>query len=385
MLLLGALACSGVPSRTVGTPGQPPPTADHDRDVETGDEEPLADGALGPHDDEAEPDTEEAIEESEPAPAPTPPPPHPLAGVSKAELEAMLLRDPASLGSISLGRPGRGALFNPVPMPRGTMWKIVNPRQTFGTQETIDALIRCIERVNLEHPGTQPVHVGDISEKNGGYITPHISHQSGRDVDVGYYYTTPHQWYVRGDASNLDLARNWTFVKAMITETDVQAIFIDRAIQRMLKDHALAAGEDPAWLDDVFGGGASTVRPLIMHEDGHDTHIHVRFYNPIAQETGRRVYRMLLAHNKIKPPTYYVHYKVKRGDNLGRIARKFKTSVKVLKKVNGLRSSRIYAGRSYRIPRRGGVKQGPKLILPARRLPPSAPTPATGVMASPER
>ena len=46
----------------------------------------------------------------------------------------------------------------------------------------------------------------------------------------------------------------------------------------------------------------------------------------LAQESGRRVYRKLIAHKLIKPPTYYVKYKVKRGDTLNKIARRYKTS-----------------------------------------------------------
>ena len=40
-----------------------------------------------------------------------------------------------------------------------------------------------------------------------------------------------------------------------------------------------------------------------------------------------------------------------------------------LKRANGLRDSRIFAGRSYKIPRRGGVAVPTKLVLPARRVP----------------
>ena len=85
------------------------------------------------------------------------------------------------------------------------------------------------------------------------------------------------------------------------------------------------------------------------------------------------VYSALLKHKKIKPPTYYLKYKVKRGDSLIRIARKHKTTVAVLKKTNRLRNNRIYANRVYKIPKRGGVVQPKKLVLPARRVP-SAPT-----------
>ncbi|HUH05999.1 MAG TPA: penicillin-insensitive murein endopeptidase [Kofleriaceae bacterium] len=379
-LLAAVQGCGAAPLRPAG--GAPGASGEDGVRESTSDGPPSADGSLGPAD-------EEEVSETAPLPvvvAPAQPEraPHPFADLSDDELESMLVNDPTSLGSISLGRTSGGALFNPVTIPPGPYWKIVNRTQTWGTTETVEQLAHCIERVNQQFPNTPPLHIGDISERNGGYIKPHISHQSGRDVDLGYYYTTARGWYVRGNASNLDLARNWALIRAMITETDVQRIFIDRAIQKLLREHALSIGEDSAWLDRIFGGGASTERPLIMHEDGHDTHLHVRFYNPIAQETGRRMYRLLVAHKKISPPTYYIQHKVRRGDTLGRMARTYSTTVEVIKKANGLRSSRIIAGRSYKIPRRGGVTAATSpLVLPPRRLPPQG-THAGDAFASPQ-
>lgn len=380
-LLAGIQGCGAAPLRPTGgpletSPGDAAPTSSSDGPPGG------ADGSLGPADDEEVTDTAPApivVQPAQPERAP-----HPLADLTDDELETMLVNDPTSLGSISLGRTSGGALFNPVTVPPGPYWKIVNRSQTWGTTETVEQLAHCIERVNQQFPNTPPLHIGDISERDGGHIRPHISHQSGRDVDLGYYYTTAREWYVRGDATNLDLERNWALIRSMITETDVQRIFIDRAIQKLLRDHALSIGEDAAWLDRIFGGGSSTESPLIMHEDGHDTHLHVRFYNPIAQETGRRMYRLLVAHKKISPPTYYIQHKVRRGDTLGRMARTYSTTVEVIKKANGLRSTRIIAGRSYKIPRRGGVTAASSpLVLPPRRLPPHG-TDAVGAVASPQ-
>jgi penicillin-insensitive murein endopeptidase len=300
--------------------------------------------------------------------------PHPFESLTDKELEKLLLKDPKSLGSMSVGHTSGGVQFNAVQMPEGDMWNLVRPVETWGTQETVDALTRCIQKVNDLFPDTPKIHIGDISSERGGHLRPHMSHQSGRDVDVGYYYTDPDtKWYARADADNLDLDRTWAFVRAMVTDTDVEWIFIDRSIQKLLWDHALSLGEDSDWLDQLFGAESSTKRPIFLHQSGHATHIHVRFYNPIAQETGRRLYSALIDNDMIDPPTYYVEYKAKKGDTLSRIAKKYKTSVKALKKANGLRSDRIYKGRSYKVPRRGGVKASKRVVIPARRQPPSEP------------
>lgn len=299
--------------------------------------------------------------------------PHPFAELSDAELEKILLEEPETLGTASLGKTSGGALFGAIPMPESEMWKIVNPRETYGTQETIDYLMHTIHRVNEIFPDTGPLNIGDISRPEGGRFGPHVSHQSGRDVDLGFYYQDDSKWYARADASNLDIARTWAFIKITISETDVQAIFVDRSLITLFRDYATAIGEDPVWIEQVFGGPGSSMRPMLLHEDGHQTHLHVRYYNPIAQETGRRIYASLIKHKKIQPPTYFQHYKAKKGDSLNRIAKNNRTTVADLKRANGLRDSRIFAGRSYKIPRRGGVALPGKLVLPARRTPGMSP------------
>ncbi len=295
--------------------------------------------------------------------------PHPLKGLSSDEVEALVLSDADELGTASLGRTNRGALYSAVQMKSKEGWKIVNPRETWGTQETIDYLAHTIRRVRETYPDTPDINIGDISRKSGGHIAPHLSHQCGRDVDLGFYYLDGSSWYSKVNDNNLDLARTWALLKITVTETDVEAIFLDRKVQATLRAYAEELGESEEWLDEVFGGPTSNLRPLVIHEEGHQTHLHIRYYNPIAQETGRRVYRALLKHDKIKPPTYFKKYKVKRGDSLNRIAKKFKTDVKTLRKANKLRSNRIFAGRTYKIPQKGGVVQPAKLVLPERRVP----------------
>lgn len=357
-------ACGPIPVRKVRTlPDEPVRVAD---EAEPADGEVLSD--LGPGD-----TAEDTVGGGPAAEAPPAPErePHPFADLPDQVIEQMLDEDPASLGSVSIGRPAAGRLMGAVPMPEDEAWVVVNPVETWGTQETVDYLAHNIRRVYEQFPDTPPLPIGDIGRKEGGHLRPHLSHQSGRDVDVGYYYVNGADWYTPVTQDNLDFARTWAFVKSIVVESDVQAIFMDIRVQRMLRDYALEIGEDPAWLEQLFGGGTSQLRPLITHEPGHRTHIHIRYYNPIAQETGRRLYHALLQRKLIEPPTYFVHYKAKRGDTLITIARRFQTSVAALKRANGLRSSRLYAGRTYKIPRRGGIKPPPgPLSIPERRLPP---------------
>ncbi|MEQ9319403.1 MAG: penicillin-insensitive murein endopeptidase, partial [Polyangiaceae bacterium] len=305
-----------------------------------------------------------AIEDDLPDLPPAPPvtgdePPRavsPLFALSDAEVSRRVRQDIDSLGPLSVGIGGKGVLVNGQQMEDGPYWKVMEPSLAYGTAETIDYLQRAITTVNRQFPtDTHEMLVGHLSAKKGGHLRSHKSHQSGRDVDLSYYYLpdSKWRWYQRAHAGNLDVARSWAFVRSLLVETDVMFIFINTSVQRLLKAHALSIGEDPEWLDDVFEWDSKSPWPIVRHSPGHDTHIHVRFYNPVAQEMGRRAYGTLVASGRIKPPTFYTYYKVKKGDILGRVAKKFDVSVRDIQKANGLRSTTIMAGKTYRIPRKG--------------------------------
>ncbi len=151
-------------------------------------------------------------------------------------------------------------------------------------------------------------------------------------------------------------------------------IFLDTGIQKLLCGYAAAIGEDKAWLDRVFRYRKGSSSAVIRYARGHRTHYHVRFYNPVAQELGRRVYPMLVQAKKIKPPVFTVRHVVRDGETLGHLARRYGTSVRAIQQANGLSSSMIRAGRSYRIPLKGVSAPPVKpLIVPSRLLPPSVP------------
>jgi penicillin-insensitive murein endopeptidase len=318
-----------------------------------------------------EPIEDESEAEAADAEAPTT---HPLDGWSQAELEAALKSEPSLLGPMSVGRPNGGALVNGVPMPDGDGWKIVDPNHAWGTEETVTSLERCIRKVRETYPDAPPLQVGHISRRTGGPLRPHKSHQSGRDVDVGYYYKDARPWFARATPQNLDAERTWAFVRALIVETDVEMILIDASLQRVLRAHAESIGEDSAWLDRVFRGTPGVEPPLIRHARGHATHIHVRFISPVAQETARRLNATLARLGKA-PPAFVMHT-AKKGETLGSLARRYGTSVREIQRANGLRSTLIVAKKVYRIPQRGGAVATPvnaPVVVPPRRLPPAQP------------
>jgi murein endopeptidase len=235
-----------------------------------------------------------------PAPAPRAP-----ATFTDTEIAERAEKDPASLGPLSIGLPNRGALVNAVAMPEGPAWHIVDPANSYGTPEAIASITSAVDHVTASHPETPPLYIGHLSAPGGGRLRPHKSHQSGRDVDLGYYYRGGAKWYARANAKNLDVERTWALVKAFAEDPNVEAIFMDRSVQVLLRNHAKKAGEDARFIDSLFAKHRRDWTRLIHHEWGHLTHLHVRFKSTVASELGSREYGPLLALGRIPARRYY--------------------------------------------------------------------------------
>ncbi len=288
--------------------------------------------------------------------------------------EALLLAahtDPAVLGPLSIGTPDAGLLVNPMPFPEGPYWTVRDPDESWATDETIGYIVAAIETVQARYPDSPRLVIGDLSNPSGGRLNRHKSHQAGRDADLGFYYQRGEvDGFRTARKKDLDLERTWALVRALVTDTDIDRIFVDRSIISVLYAHAVEQGEDRGWLDDIFGRTAE--KGIIQHEKRHKDHLHVRFYNPRAQEHGRVVYPALVEMGVAPPPM--IRHKVRPGETLGYLARRFGTSTSAIRSANGLRSSQLRAGRSYTIPiRRTPPDRGP-VVVPPRRLPPDLQT-----------
>jgi hypothetical protein len=303
--------------------------------------------------------------------------PHPLDGWSDERIERAVSTDLASLGPMSVGTPNAGALVNGVQAVASPLYTLVSPGGAWGTQETIDYLNSAVQAVHDEFPDTPPLALGDIGARHGGPLRPHISHQAGRDLDISFYYRDGSKWYARGTRENLDFPRLWAFVRAIIAKTDIDLILLDQGLQVPLKEYALSIGEDPAWLDQVFQGKGAT-RAIIRHAPGHATHLHLRFFNPISQETARRCYASLARHNIVRVPEQYLSHKAKKNETLGMIAKKYGISVHAIREANGLHSNLIHEQAVYRIPVSGGVRipHVDRVRVPPRRPPPARRNPS---------
>jgi penicillin-insensitive murein endopeptidase len=297
-----------------------------------------------------------------------------LLSLSDEELARRVELDVASIGSLSIGAPGSAMLFNPVALEPGPYWEISSRADVFGTAETIEAIGAALSKVHEAFPDAPPIVVGDISDEDGGRLKRHQSHQGGRDVDLGFFLKAgTAQQFFAGTSANFDLAKNWALVRSLVTCTDVETILLDTRIQRMLYKYAASIGEDQAWLNDVFFFARGSKSAIVKHVPGHRNHYHVRFYNPVAQELGRRVHPILVELKVVDPPVYTVRHVVRPGQTMGQLAARYGTSTSAIRRANGLSSSFLRAGRAYRIPVRAAAPPSTPIVVPYRLLPPSTP------------
>jgi murein endopeptidase len=186
------------------------------------------------------------------------------------------------IGARSLAHQGRHHQILPRTIKRGYYW---------GTGQLVDVILQAAERVAQTHPKSI-LQIGNLSSARGGKITTSVSHQSGRDVDLGFFCTdldgvavNPDGFPVfdgsRGERLDrsgqylLDVPRNWAMIEALLTDPKarVQWLFLDTAIKRMLLEYAIRNQRDAAVVQQAE---KVIVRP--KDSSPHNDHVHVRIF-----------------------------------------------------------------------------------------------------------
>jgi murein endopeptidase len=185
--------------------------------------------------------------------------------------------------TLSCGRPNRGHLLSGIPLPEGDDWRIREHRpRVFGSRTTIEALLTAMRNYSAADPDAPDVRLGEISKRSGGRSEPHVSHRSGRDVDIGYVMRPSVQdsrnWWRTATPKNIDALRTWKLMKALIDTGEVQQIFMSAKLQRVVAREA-AKELAPGQVERVFAAlnPDPNVHTIVRHEHGHRDHFHVRF------------------------------------------------------------------------------------------------------------
>ncbi len=193
-------------------------------------------------------------------------------------------------GSGSLGTPTHGSLFGAVEL-RSSDDLEHRGGYGWGTSSVVRSIERAVREVRRCHPGTPKLYVGDIAREHGGWLRPHRSHQSGLDADLGYYYVGPSTWYQRANAENLDAKRTWSLMRSLVEGGNVETLFVDISIQRVLQAYVATLPIDQRPATDWFESPQHR-DALIRHAWGHATHFHVRFTDPDAVDLGKSLKKL---------------------------------------------------------------------------------------------
>jgi len=200
---------------------------------------------------------------------------------------------PWSLMSLTVGHPNHGWQVRAKRIKKNKILSIKagSEDRSYGHPALVLMLGRSAKEISKAASGSVML-VGDLSTKNGGPLSGHRSHQSGRDADVGFYVVDEagkpahlEKFVAFGrdgkasDGSGLrfDDWRNWLLVQSWVRDrrAGLSHIFVSRALRTRL----LTYGQSQA----AFKKYVPEVTALLKQpEDAepHDDHFHVRVSCP---------------------------------------------------------------------------------------------------------
>jgi penicillin-insensitive murein endopeptidase len=190
--------------------------------------------------------------------------------------------------------------------PKGAGYALIPGFETrktaFGTSELVGLIETAAAAVAEQHPGSV-LGVGNLGFESGEKIPWSVSHQAGRDVDLGMFALTengrPAESLIRGPLPfhafderlearlkgrviRFDVARNLALVGALVTPTDsrVQYIFVARWLKEALLQEARRAKLPSSAIDRL-----SEVLHQPSDSNPHADHFHVRLFCTIEDRT----------------------------------------------------------------------------------------------------
>jgi hypothetical protein len=181
-------------------------------------------------------------------------------------------------GAQSVGRPQRGRLLNGVQLPESSLYTVREPAIAWASSHTVEVVQTAFARFRHDSGYEGEIIIGSISRRRGGRFPPHLSHQSGRDIDIRLPLLPGAVDQFDPQPDEVDWSAAWELVKAFVDTGEVIAIYLEVPLQRRLFQAAVWEGMTPEdlgpyiqWPSKVGHAGA-----IVRHEKGHDGHIHVR-------------------------------------------------------------------------------------------------------------
>ena len=200
--------------------------------------------------------------------------------------------------AVSVGSPTDGHLENGSPLEPSASLRIVPiyaPRDVrYGLADLVSTIQRAGATVQKRFPGAV-LTVGDLSRRHGGEVDRHVSHESGRDADIGFYVVDEKGKQVLADQFvafdgagrakgnphlRFDDARNWTLIAGLLGgPAHVQYLFIASSLRARLLAEA-ARVKAPAALRTRAAELMVEPRGVLPHDD----HVHIRIHCPAGMK-----------------------------------------------------------------------------------------------------
>jgi len=144
-------------------------------------------------------------------------------------------------------------------------------------------LLQTFEKFRKKYPKGPNIVVGNLSRAEGGHLAPHKSHQSGRDVDLGYIIKDEYQpvtHMINASERNMDCEKTWFLMDSLIKTGRVKYMFVDYEVQRVLYEYLESKKYSKKLLKKYFQYPNRGSDALIKHVAGHVHHVHLRFVCP---------------------------------------------------------------------------------------------------------
>ena len=190
----------------------------------------------------------------------------------------------------SVGRPNRGSLKHGVHIDpdgdglgKGYAVSMHRP-DLWGTPELVQLVKQCGAYYRRYFSRKYaPIPIGDLSSRKGGRLKSHKSHQSGRDVDVGFMRKKPLSkgYFKNTSPRQMNMYAQWVVLKCFLDSPQTQMIFIERSLVRALKKYVKRIYKKrkkklTKYLSFFPGGKNKAIYPDKVHK----SHMHVRIACP---------------------------------------------------------------------------------------------------------
>jgi hypothetical protein len=178
----------------------------------------------------------------------------------------------------SIGKPQRGRIENSVQLPKSTLYDRGHPWVLWGSSHAVENVVVAIGAFRRDTGFEGKIVVGSMSRRGGRRLPPHVSHQSGRDVDIRLPLLPGLPSNDSPNPDEVDWYATWGLIKAFVDTGEASLIFLDIDLHRRVYEAARVLGVPKTELAEIlmwpFWKGGE--RPVVRHADGHDAHIHVR-------------------------------------------------------------------------------------------------------------